>query len=47
MTYLASSRVGRIALHTIAMLSDHAYQWHWAGIRRELPIWARFFLPMT
>lgn len=38
MTYLASIGIGRIALHVMAMISDRAYQWHWAGIRRELAI---------
>jgi hypothetical protein len=43
MTYLASIRSGRIALHLIAMIGDRAYQWHWAGICRELGDHGLFF----
>lgn len=47
MSSLASTRAGRIALHVIAMIGDRAYQWHWAGIRRELGRQADFFWPTT
>jgi hypothetical protein len=38
MEKLAHFRLGRIVLHTIAMLGDHAYRFHAAGILRELAL---------
>lgn len=36
MTALASYRFGRIALHVLAALGDHAWRFHAAGIAREV-----------
>lgn len=33
---LAGSRLGRIALHLVALLNDWNLSWHLAGIEREL-----------
>jgi hypothetical protein len=33
---LTDLRIVRIALHLIAMLRDHQWRWHLAGIRREV-----------
>jgi hypothetical protein len=35
MSALANSRLGRVALHLIAMCGDREVRFHWAGIRRE------------
>lgn len=37
MQALALTSPGRIALHLAAMLLDHEFAFHWAGIVRELP----------
>lgn len=34
---MAESRLGRVALHLIAMCGDREVRFHLAGIRRELP----------
>lgn len=34
--HLAESAIGRVILHCAAMVSDHAFKWHWQGIAREL-----------
>jgi len=34
----ADSHVGRIILHLACQMRDHAWPWHWAGIRRELAV---------
>jgi hypothetical protein len=36
MDKLAHYRLGRIVLHTLAMLGDRAFRFHAAGILREL-----------
>jgi hypothetical protein len=36
MNSFASTRTGRVVLHMIAMLGDHQWRWHLAGIRREV-----------
>jgi hypothetical protein len=36
MEKLAHYRLGRILLHTVAMLGDRAFRFHTAGILREL-----------
>jgi len=36
MNLVANYRFGRICLHVAAMIADHQFQWHFAGIRREL-----------
>jgi hypothetical protein len=33
---LAGSSTGRIILHLIAAVRDHKWDWHLAGIKREL-----------
>jgi hypothetical protein len=33
---LASSRLGRIALHVAAAVADREFAWHFAGIKREI-----------
>jgi len=33
---LATTRTGRIILHTYCLALDHKVKWHWAGIVREL-----------
>jgi len=33
---LATNRAGRIVLNLVAAARNHRWQWHWAGIRREL-----------
>lgn len=36
MNHLATSRLGRVVLHLIAMCGDRECSFHMAGIRREL-----------
>jgi len=36
MVKLSASHWGRILLHLVAMMGDHQWAWHWAGIVREL-----------
>jgi hypothetical protein len=36
MSFLCGCRIGRICLHIVAMIGDHQFLWHWAGIMREL-----------
>ena len=36
MNALISHPIGRIALHIAAAIVDHQWQWHAAGIKREL-----------
>lgn len=33
---LASSRIGRILIHLIALNEDFKFNWHWKGIKRDL-----------
>jgi len=34
----AESHVGRIILHLMCLMRDRKWSWHWAGIRREIPV---------
>lgn len=36
MSALANSRIGRVALHLIALCGDREVRFHLAGIKREL-----------
>jgi hypothetical protein len=33
---LGGSRWGRMFLHTVCLVQDHRFEWHWKGIVREL-----------
>jgi hypothetical protein len=35
---LARVSVGRICLHVACAMKDKRVQWHWEGIKRELPL---------
>lgn len=37
-TYLATTRIGRIALHLGCALQNGKWSWHLAGIRREITL---------
>jgi len=36
MNVVTNYRFGRICLHVAALVVDHQFKWHLAGIRREL-----------
>jgi len=36
MNVVANCRFGRICLHIAALIGDHQFKWHLAGIRREM-----------
>ena len=38
MNAVANFRLGRICLHVAALIADHQFKWHLAGIRRELSL---------
>lgn len=35
---LARISMGRVALHLVCAMRDGQVQWHWEGIKRELPL---------
>lgn len=36
--YLVEWRLGRIVLHSVAIIRDGKLQWHWKGIWREITL---------